>query len=89
MPRPTPDAILAGKPWTVMVTRDLPGYDGMTYHDTDHIEISSRVRKRNELETWIHEMAHAQMPWMTEDAITQLAAEQAVVLWKLGYRKSE
>lgn len=38
------------------------------------------------LDTLIHEMLHAAMPDITEDAIYETASDIARVLWALGYR---
>jgi hypothetical protein len=38
------------------------------------------------LDTLIHEMLHAAMPDLDEDAIYETASDVAKVLWDLGYR---
>ena len=42
---------------------------------------------RDELDTAIHEMLHAERPKMSEACVTKTATSIAKLLWKMGYRR--
>ena len=42
---------------------------------------------RDELDTAIHEMLHAERPGMNEKTVTKTASSRARLLWKMGYRR--
>jgi len=52
------------------------------------ISTSKRVKGELELDTICHEILHAAMPDLGEDAIEETASDIARVLTKLGYRRS-
>ena len=45
------------------------------------------TRNRDELDTAIHEMLHAERPEMREKTVTKTASSIARLLWKMGYRR--
>ena len=78
---------LAGKPWTICPTGDMPDMDGICCHDEDMIQIVALADEDTFLETAIHEALHAEFPWMKEFAVHNAAGELQIYLKKLGFRK--
>ena len=71
--------------------RRYKGYQiiGWAEEGANKIEIDSRLKKLQRLETIIHEILHLAFPNSSESQI--LKAEKMVgrTLWKQGYRKTE
>lgn len=75
-----------GQVWTV-VRRSIPGHYGLCDYDTRTISLTPRMRGRTDLDTTIHEILHAQMPWASEEAVARWASDLAAGLWGMGWRK--
>lgn len=65
-----------GKPWTVRTVSRLGPKDdedlGQCSYETRQIKLSQRQDAASMRNTLIHELIHAQFPWMTEDAVGKL-----------------
>ena len=55
--------------------------------DEGKIYIDPRVKGRKELEMFNHEGLHILAPYLTEEAVTSIAAELTRVQWEAGFRK--
>ena len=82
---------LATKEWRVGYRKNIPGNN---FGDSDHsdeskpgIRIQSTLKAEDIMDTEIHELIHANCPWMDEDAVGMLATNLATFLWKRGYRR--
>ena len=60
--------------------------DGNCEDENELIEINTRLRGKEKLETEVHESLHACFPMLAESIIEPAAADIAVFLWDLGYR---
>ena len=95
MNRPVKSHIFGGKRWRVDSPAGLPkgqlgGCENWNLGaDLRRIQIPMDGDTLPELDTIIHESAHASCPWMDEDAVEQLAADIARLLWRLDWRKGE
>lgn len=63
---------------------------GWTEWDKRKVLIDVKLRGRTRLETEIHEAIHASFGrTISEETVTQSAADIARILWSLGYRLKE
>jgi len=83
---------LRGKLWRLLITKDTLGTaKGSCEAPTlpnKAIRIRPSLKGRQELDTYIHEMLHACLWDLDEEAITDSATDIARALWRLGYRKT-
>lgn len=70
-----------GLAWQLLHTG--PGEDVV---DKPKIEIDSRLKGRQRLETIIHEAMHLAFPWMMEYAVAKAARYIAMIVWHMEYR---
>lgn len=81
-----------GRPYTWYYVRRMPkGYGssvGLLSRDTSTIRISSKIDGELRLDTEIHEMLHACLPDIDEEAVNETATDLARTLWAMGYRLS-
>lgn len=75
--------------WTIRWVNRLKDAWGDCNWDSRTIRIARDAKGIQELDTLIHEMGHAMMPYMTEEMITRFGTDMATVLWELGYRRVE
>lgn len=61
--------------------------DGLAYKDDRVIEIDSRLKGKDHLETIIHEVCHLQNPKWGELMVQGRSKELSDILWELGYRR--
>lgn len=81
---------IAGQEWTWRYSRLKGNAEGWCFSAPEHrIVIEDRLRGQRRLEVEIHEALHALYPSLSEEAVTQGAADLRRVLWKLGYRLKE
>lgn len=83
---------LDGRRWTLRVVAHLGTADDPVCGDCDHTARQIRIVRgqsaRDELDTYIHEAIHAQLPWLREWQVHRMASELAVLLHdQLGYRR--
>ncbi len=64
---------------------------GMFESDLKQITVipSKANSNREELDTYVHELLHAEFPKWTEKRVATLATSIAGLLWALGYRKAK
>lgn len=88
---------LAGKVWPVKFTRLRGSAVGWTYHpDSKNPDTPERIlideqaykRGRSGLELLVHELLHALNPQLSEESVTEQAADIARVLWALKWRRN-
>lgn len=48
---------------------------------------TGKLRHREELDTWIHEILHYVFPNVSEDDVALAASKIAAILWEAGYRR--
>ncbi len=84
---------IAGRKWRVRLVpaREMPR-DALG--DCDHppgrhptIRIRRNLPQRDLLDTAIHEVLHASLPALSEEAVTETAHDIARVLFSLGWRR--
>ena len=63
--------------------------DGLAWNEDNVIEIDSRLKGFELLETIVHEIMHIQNPKWGEIKIQGHSKQIAELLWDLGYRKVE
>lgn len=89
---------LGGKIWPLKFTRLRGSAVGWTvFRDPKNPDAVERIlidektykRGRAGLELLIHELMHALNNQLSEEAVTQQAADMARVLWALGWRRTE
>lgn len=80
---------LGGREWVIRYVNRLKDAWGDCHWETRTIRIARDAKDEKELDTLIHEMGHAIMPYLTEEAILQMGTEMASALWELGYRKTK
>ena len=84
---------LNGETWDlIFVERMPPGHEdreGLTVREKKEILILKGLIGSTELEAIIHEADHAIDPSRGEDYITARAHERSVVLWRMGFRRTE
>jgi hypothetical protein len=61
--------------------------DGLAWKEDNIIEIDSRLKGMNMLETLIHEVAHIQNKAWGEIKVTEHSKQLAQILWDAGFRK--
>lgn len=62
------------------------GLDGICLYDRGEIWVSSSLRPRQKLETYIHELLHALQPELHEQTVASAARVIACVLHRQGAR---
>lgn len=62
---------------------------GLSNDATGTIEIDPRCKGIKDIEILLHESLHIVAPFLSEEAVSALAAEQARVIWGQGYRRSD
>ena len=60
---------------------------GVCDHDGNTVSITPYQRKRERLDTLIHEMLHATRPEMGEENVVAVAKALTTVLWRDGWRR--
>jgi hypothetical protein len=60
---------------------------GIADHNTNTLEIDSRLIGKKHLEILLHEGAHLLLPEMNEEGIVRLSASLTRLLWEEGYRR--
>lgn len=77
--------------WSVSLVRRMPReYDdshGAAFYDAQQIYVQRGESAQQTLDTLFHEMAHAELPDLSEDAVGRLARHFAVVLLELDLIK--
>jgi hypothetical protein len=80
-----------GKEWTVNYKKAIAGD---RFGDSDHpdeekpeIRICSKLKDRDMLDTEIHELLHANCPYLEEDTVGAVATSIAEFLWRRKYRR--
>lgn len=58
---------------------------GYAYTDERRIELDARMKPEKMLEIAIHEVAHVELPHLSEEAVSHLGKSVADVLLRLGY----
>lgn len=61
---------------------------GRAIFEDREVEIDSRLKDLDHLDTVIHEVMHLQNDCIVEKKINEDATELAKVLWDLGYRRT-
>lgn len=79
-------AKIRGKYWKILRDRLPPDKDGLCVRDKRLITVRPSLRGERELDVLIHEMLHACMWDLDEEAVTEMASDIAHVLWRIGYR---
>jgi hypothetical protein len=82
---------MSTKEWEVRHKKSIVGD---RFGDSDHpdedkpeIRILSTLKEKDMLDTEIHELVHANCPWMEEDTVGALATNIADFLWRRRYRR--
>lgn len=91
---PLPDSLpitVRGVAYTLLFTDDLPPeQDGLCDSPRNRaprfIKIRKTLRGKRMLEIILHELRHAQDFDLDEQVVTDIAEEEADLLWQLGYR---
>lgn len=79
--------IIAGEKWLWRYSSLKGSADGWTEYSTKKVLIHEKLKGKPRLECELHEGLHASLgPAISEEAITQAAADLAKILWSLGYR---
>lgn len=72
--------------WKFRVTRPLKGRDGEADCQKMEVLVSSRLAGKERLETILHEFLHTAIWDLGEEAVQEIGADAARLLWRLGYR---
>ncbi len=67
----------------------LKNNHGELDHDTREIRVARNEDPYEELETVVHELLHGLGPHWREWWVDRSAKELSMVLWRLGYRKTD
>ncbi len=80
---------LAGKRWRLQFVPRMndDGQCDPPDRPCKAISIARKLRGERQLEVLLHELLHASNWQLDEEHITQIAADIAHVLWRLGYRR--
>jgi hypothetical protein len=73
--------MIRGKPWNIFV-EDLKG---LAIHQRG-IYVNPNHYGKDFLDSLLHEVCHANFPYLGEKAVAETATSMATVLWSLGYR---
>jgi hypothetical protein len=82
---------IMGKCWNLRFT-PLWSVRGQCFSPTTkwkEIQVDSRLRGEERLEILLHETLHAACWWLDEEHVSELARDQAKILFKLGYRMQD
>lgn len=77
---------IAGQDWKIRFTRLRGKAAGWCEYDKRKILVDTRLSGVALLETVVHEVLHAEFPWLTEASVTESAADIAKILAAIGYR---
>ena len=77
---------IRGRYYTFRFGRAVPGAVGHYDPDRRELVVSPSLRGEQRLDTVIHELLHAALPDLDEDAVNTTASDIARLLWRLGYR---
>ncbi len=61
--------------------------DGLAYKEEKEIHLDERLKKREYLETTIHELLHIYFPLLAERKVNAIAKKMSKDLWKLKFRR--
>lgn len=92
MPKIHPQKIVVRGRSCTLLSRTMKQFDGLCDHPATpypEIWIHSRIKGLEALETINHEIIHMGLPDLTEEAVTELARDMAVIQWQLGYRNED
>ena len=81
-------AKLRDRRWTIRWSRLRGSVHGWCCWANRVITLDERETERERLDTAIHEVLHACLPDVSEDAIDATATGLANVLWKLNWRQA-
>lgn len=81
------EVTINGENWLVRVSRLRGKAAGWCEYNNKKILVDSRLTGVALLETFIHEILHAEFAALSEEAVTNAAAEMAVILDRLGYNR--
>ncbi len=93
MAKPVLEFRINGKRWLLVRERipDALNRDGDCDHpDTPNkkVRIDTRLRGKQELETYIHEVRHAEnFKMYSEEYVKEVSHDLTNLLWRLGYRR--
>lgn len=82
-----PDYPIRGKEWHVKTEHLASDTDGECLHSTRTIRLARGLRGKSRLWTLVHEVLHAALPDLSEDAVDATAFSLAEVLWGERYRR--
>ena len=79
---------IIGKRWNLRFTplTSVRGWCFSPSTPNKEIQIDSKLRGEEKLEVILHETLHAACWWLDEEHVSQLAKDQAKILFSLGYR---
>jgi hypothetical protein len=80
---------IRGRYYTLRFGRPITGAVGHFDPDAKEIVISPRLKGEHKADCIVHEILHAALPDLDEEAVNQTASDIARVLWRLGYRSNE
>lgn len=80
---------IAGKEWLVRVSRLRGKAAGWCDYSKCKILVDSGLDPEAFLETLVHEVIHAEFPMLSEEAVTNSAADLAKILVSFGYTRKE
>lgn len=80
---------IAGKEWLVRVARLRGKAAGWCDYSKSKILVDSKLGPEAFLETLVHEIIHAEFPMLSEEAVTNSAADLAKILVAFGYTREE
>lgn len=89
MPKPPKTVTIRGKRWRFEFTnKGIPQDDvAQIYTKPRKIVVRPRLKGQHRLDIVIHELLHAALWDLDEEAIDSTASDIARVLWRLGYRE--
>jgi hypothetical protein len=79
--------IINGEKWLWRYSPLKGSADGWTDYAQRKVLINSKLKGKSRLECELHEGLHSTLgPTVSEETVTQAAADLAKILWSLGYR---
>lgn len=83
-----PQLRIKGQKWEVRPPSELPeGWFGQCYYDLRRLYIPDEGDTRDELDTCLHELVHAQLPELSERKVRGLSRLLSGYLWSRGWRR--
>jgi len=76
---------IAGQEWLIRFARLRGKAAGWCEYDKHKILVDTKLSGVPLLETIVHEVLHAEFPWLTEASVTESAADIAKILAAVGY----